>query len=181
MQLKTCSVCNQEFPIDNFYKSKYSRDGHRSECKDCSKSNNKRYYESHRQQVLDNVALYAEDNKDKIKQYQRGYRQENAVKLHEYIKEHSIGKRKKIDSYKTPCAKCGEERPYVIDFHHIDPSTKSFTIGTSYRGDGEKVREEIEKCICICSNCHREFHYIYGVIPSDPVNQLAEYLGITIS
>lgn len=76
MQLKTCSVCNQEFQIDNFYKSKYSRDGHRSECKDCSKSNNKRYYESHRQQVLDSVALYTEDNKDKIKQYQRGYRQE---------------------------------------------------------------------------------------------------------
>lgn len=174
--IKKCSQCNKELPISNFYKSQYQKDGYRSECKDCSKSNNKKYYDSHKQQILDNVAAYVELNKEKVKQYQSQYRQENFDKLKEYRKEHDINKRKKMDAYKTPCAKCSEDRLYILDFHHIDPSTKCFTIGDSYRGDSNKVQEEVNKCVCLCANCHREFHYLYGIVPADPVNQLAEYL-----
>lgn len=180
MRLKICSVCKKELPIDDFYKHKYSKDGYRSECKSCSKLNNKNYYDSHRQQVINTVAIYAESNKEKIKQYQSQYRQDNAEKLKEYRKELDISKRKQMDACKTPCAKCGEDRFYILDFHHIDPSTKCFTIGDSYRGDTNKVKEEIKKCICLCANCHREFHYLYGIVPIDPVNQLAEYLNLEI-
>lgn len=176
MQLKTCTVCKKELTIDHFYKSQYHKDGFRSECKDCSKSNNKKYYDSHRQQILDNVAKYTESNKEKIKQYQLMYAQNNSEQIKEQRKEHSIDKRKKVDAYKTPCAKCGEDKLYLLDFHHIDPSIKCFTIGNSYRGNDEKIQKEVEKCICLCANCHREFHYLYGIVPTDPINKLAEYL-----
>lgn len=30
---------------------------------------------------------------------------------------------------KTPCIVCGESEPVCIDFHHINPEEKEFTIG----------------------------------------------------
>lgn len=178
VQLKTCVACKRELPIDCFYKRKDSKDGYRNECKDCDKLNSSKYYKLHQQQILDNVSKYTEQNKEKIKKYQNEYRKNNSEKLKDSVRKRNVDKRRKIDSYKTPCAKCGENRFYLIDFHHINPSTKYFTIGDSYRCSDEKIKKEIAKCVCLCANCHREFHYFYGVIPDDPVNQLAEYLDI---
>ncbi len=61
-------------------------------------------------------------------------------------------------SLKNPCIICSEYEPCCIDFHHIDPNEKDFTIG-KHRGRGkEKLYEEIKKCVCVCSNCHRKIH-----------------------
>lgn len=59
------------------------------------------------------------------------------------------------------CAKCGENRGYVLDFHHKDPTTKESTIArmTSNKYTLDKLEKELEKCIVLCANCHREFHY----------------------
>lgn len=59
------------------------------------------------------------------------------------------------------CEKCGYNKsPAALDFHHIDPKTKSFCI--NHRGINGKSKEEIEieinKCVVWCSNCHREHH-----------------------
>ena len=60
------------------------------------------------------------------------------------------------------CAKCGETRGYTLDYHHLDPSIKEESIArmtsNNYRLDA--VMEEIKKCVVLCSNCHREFHYL---------------------
>ena len=60
------------------------------------------------------------------------------------------------------CQKCGEKREYTLDFHHIDPNEKESDIvrmtSNKYRID--KVLDEIAKCIVLCANCHREFHYL---------------------
>ena len=45
----------------------------------------------------------------------------------------------------------------------------------------EDVISEIEKCIVLCSNCHREFHYLYGIVPKDPISELEEYLELDLS
>ena len=58
------------------------------------------------------------------------------------------------------CQVCGYERCIeALEFHHLDPTQKDF--GISHRGytrSWEKVKEEINKCILLCANCHREFH-----------------------
>ena len=69
-------------------------------------------------------------------------------------------KRDLVDSQRTECIKCGEKRPHVLDFHHINPKEKSFTIGQLKRGSKETILNEINKCICLCANCHRDFHYL---------------------
>ena len=53
----------------------------------------------------------------------------------------------------------GENRFYLIDFHHLDPFQKDFTISGNHFGK-KKITEEIKKCVPLCSNCHREFHYL---------------------
>lgn len=60
------------------------------------------------------------------------------------------------------CARCGYmECIEALDYHHIDPTTKKDTVArllTHYNAkDGLK---EIEKCIILCANCHRYYHYL---------------------
>lgn len=58
------------------------------------------------------------------------------------------------------CMICGYDRCVdALDFHHRDEQTKSF--GISQNGltrSWEKVRKEVDKCILVCANCHREIH-----------------------
>ncbi len=65
-----------------------------------------------------------------------------------------------IESQKNACIKCGDTRSYVLDFHHIDSATKDFTIGQYKKGSQQTIQNEINKCVVLCANCHREFHYL---------------------
>lgn len=58
------------------------------------------------------------------------------------------------------CMICGYSK-YIgaLEFHHIDPKYKDFSL--SVRGltrSWERIKEEVEKCLLVCSNCHKEIH-----------------------
>ena len=91
------------------------------------------------------------------KQKYRGYCKECANKRE---MERYWEKREFVDAQRTKCAKCGDTRSYVLDFHHKDPNTKEFTIGRLKRGAESTLQKEIDKCVCLCANCHREFHHL---------------------
>ena len=56
------------------------------------------------------------------------------------------------------CIKCGYDKCIkALEFHHIDPSKKDFTISNDHFRLQDAV-EETKKCILICSNCHKELH-----------------------
>lgn len=58
------------------------------------------------------------------------------------------------------CAICGYNK-YIgaLEFHHLNPAEKDFSIGAKgYTRSFSKVKEELDKCICLCSNCHKEVH-----------------------
>lgn len=56
------------------------------------------------------------------------------------------------------CERCGYDKCIqALEFHHIDPSQKDFTISNDHFKLKEAV-EESKKCIIICSNCHKELH-----------------------
>lgn len=56
------------------------------------------------------------------------------------------------------CERCGYDTYLgALDFHHIDPTKKDFTIGNRDYKLKECI-EETKKCVLICSNCHREIH-----------------------
>lgn len=65
-----------------------------------------------------------------------------------------------VDYFGDKCNDCGKSFPVCCyDFHHIDPSTKSFEIAPRLDGNLFTIMEEAKKCIMLCSNCHRIRHY----------------------
>ena len=61
------------------------------------------------------------------------------------------------------CEKCGESDNACLDWHHVDPSQKEYEISFLLCNRSKKaILEEMKKCICLCSNCHRKLHY-YGM------------------
>ena len=60
----------------------------------------------------------------------------------------------------TPCVKCGFFHESCIDFHHINPDNKDKGVSELVRNGyaTQRIVEEIDKCVCLCSNCHRMLH-----------------------
>ena len=56
------------------------------------------------------------------------------------------------------CCICGEGRLPCLDFHHKDPNTKKFSIVAMHNYSLRVIDEEINKCMLVCSNCHRVLH-----------------------
>lgn len=58
------------------------------------------------------------------------------------------------------CSICGYNKcKQALDFHHLDESQKDFTISNhSDRIDWPTLKKELDKCIVVCANCHREIH-----------------------
>lgn len=87
-----------------------------------------------------------------------------------------------LQSLKKECLICGEKESVCLDFHHIDPKEKSFTIGKHQSLGKEKLLAEIKKCVCLCSNCHRKVHagiinlkdYLDKSSPQNPEESVTE-------
>lgn len=56
------------------------------------------------------------------------------------------------------CQICGYLRYQgALELHHIDPATKAFGFGDKgYTRAWKSVLAELDKCILVCANCHRE-------------------------
>lgn len=58
------------------------------------------------------------------------------------------------------CERCGYDRCIeAFDFHHKDPTQKDFGISSyGHSRSWERVKNELDKCVMLCANCHREIH-----------------------
>jgi transposase len=56
------------------------------------------------------------------------------------------------------CALCGYDRAIsALAFHHVDPARKTFSVSAGGLGRSlSTARNEAEKCVLLCSNCHAE-------------------------
>ncbi len=83
----------------------------------------------------------------------------------EYLKKAVDKRRKTIKSlaiaYKGgKCQFCGYNRcTGALEFHHLNPKDKEFGLGANgLTRSWERTKKELEKCVLICSNCHKEIH-----------------------
>lgn len=89
-----------------------------------------------------------EANKEKINNRARAKNAEvlirNRIFIIEYLKN-------------NPCSVCGEDDPVVLEFDHLDQTTKLYNISTAMTLSLslKTLMKEIEKCDLKCANCHR--------------------------
>jgi DNA-binding CsgD family transcriptional regulator len=87
------------------------------------------------------------DEQRKILNYQRVKKYRQTVK--EKLVEYKGGK----------CEKCSYKRCIAaLDFHHKIPGEKDFGISQFRNLKWKTLLEEVDKCMLVCSNCHREIH-----------------------
>lgn len=103
-----------------------------------------------------------DENRHQCKDCRKAYRKRMRI-LHPEVHRAQVIRRQNrqtdwLYSLKQKCIICGESEPVCIDFHHINPEEKEFTIG-KHRSKGRAwLLEEIQKCVCLCANCHRKIH-----------------------
>ena len=71
-------------------------------------------------------------------------------------------KQRKLDEvFGTSCVVCGYSRcRKALDFHHTNPNIKEYEPSQITRNymTVENMLKELESCVLLCSNCHREVH-----------------------
>lgn len=92
---------------------------------------NKRYYEKNKKKYNDKVVQTRHKLKDMAVEYLGGV-----------------------------CSRCGQSfDPVCMDFHHKDHKQKDFNIAIGFTNKSWPViQKELDKCILVCSNCHRIIH-----------------------
>lgn len=81
-----------------------------------------------------------------------------------YQNQKSRGLKRKYDyilSHGGKCEICGYNKNIAaLEFHHKNPNEKSFQIDARKFAncDISKLEKELNKCIILCANCHREIH-----------------------
>lgn len=131
--MKKCTRCLIEKEDQEFAKRNSDGSKRSSECKICHRQIRKAYYEANKQLEISRVKA----NKE------------------EYLSWFQSLK-------KTLCCEiCGEKHIATLQFHHLDPKVKDFSISeASRRGLAKtKILDEIKKCQVLCANCHFKIHW----------------------
>ena len=74
-------------------------------------------------------------------------------------------KQKAVEYKGGVCEDCGYSKCIAaLDFHHLDPSQKDFSIGGTNYHKLEALKPELDKCVLLCANCHRERHFLADLV-----------------
>lgn len=74
-----------------------------------------------------------------------------------YVRDYRKKIKEKAVLYKGgKCVICGYNKCFrALDFHHKNPKEKDFNISFGIK-KWENTKKELDKCILVCANCHRE-------------------------
>lgn len=57
------------------------------------------------------------------------------------------------------CKHCSYKKSLAaLEFHHLDPSEKEFNLSKMGSKSWDAIKSELDKCVLLCANCHREEH-----------------------
>lgn len=121
------------------------------------------YYQNH---TLDETAVYFNISRSSAKKYTNNKRIKLSKEELKVNNVRAVQKRRQIlkekaVAYKGGKCECCDYDKYVgaLEFHHKDPEAKSFGISHSgFTRSWKALRKELDKCLLVCSNCHKEIH-----------------------
>lgn len=135
--VKPCSKCRSWKRLDDFHNDSTSPTGRTYYCKKCA-----------RKKTRDNHAIRMTDPAwvDSRRQWGRNFARER--------------KKAAVEYKGGVCEDCGVKYPdYIYDFHHLDGSTKTDNPSAILKREWSKAKQEMDTCLLLCANCHRERHY----------------------
>ena len=133
----------------------------------------KAYYAANKEKKMAYAEAYREANREKKAAYAKAYREANREETNAYAKAYQKANREELKAkrdernlmifnYKgAECNHCGLSEPKhleIYDYHHVDPDTKLYSVSNILKGPIERLRTEVDKCLLLCSNCHRKEH-----------------------
>lgn len=135
---KVCSKCAASKPLSDYFLKDSKKGKLHAQCKACYKDLRRGFYAEHYAKYSDLYRKRAQLRREKL-------RQEYREKMLQYLQ-------------KSKCEICDENDIRVLEFDHIDPSIKSFSISQSVKlgRSWDAVMQEIKKCRVLCANCHKK-------------------------
>lgn len=153
--MKTCQKCNSQFESKIVIDGKERVLSSRKYCLDCSPFGKHNTGKLH----LDKNEIYCNVcNKQYIYSKKKGHTLTtcNTCRSNKIRNDN----RKKATDYKGgKCNICGYSKCIdALCFHHVNPKEKSFGLSNNYNKEWTVLKEELDKCILLCLNCHAELH-----------------------
>ena len=124
---KRCTVCGVLKPLDEFHGASAMRDGHRNECKACTKELRRAHYEANRQRYIEAAQRWQERNPERTAAYQAEYRsrpeRKRAMRDLYYRRTYGISADEvdaMLEAQGGGCAICGRkpDRPASMHLDH---------------------------------------------------------------
>lgn len=136
--MKKCTKCQDWKETSEYFFKDKSKGRLHAQCKVCYKAQRAITYTKH-------YALYGEAYRDRAKARRIRYKQNFHAKMLEYLADKN-------------CEHCGESDNRVLEFDHINPLTKSFSVSQAlrYGYSWPETLVEIAKCRILCANCHKK-------------------------
>jgi transcription elongation factor Elf1 len=107
---------------------------------------------------------WREENIEKMRQYRRNWYRKNKERAKKRVLKRKNELKEWFRNLKSQlnCERCGENHPACLEFHHLEPNIKEENLSVAVANYGwskDKILKEIEKCVVLCSNCHRKIHW----------------------
>ena len=129
-----CQKCASKNRPKTFDKTEWARQYHIRNRKKHNKRRRERYRE----------------NREKELEYSKQWKEKYSKEVYQYCNNYKLSK---------GCQICGYNKySEALDFHH--KGNKEFCISLGVQGSKNlnTIKKEIEKCVVLCANCHRELH-----------------------
>lgn len=118
---KQCRTCGKQKPLTDFYKRKSSKDGVRSECKQCfliassnryqnNREKHAEYYQKNRDAISEKRKAYYLANKESLSEYFAAYRKDNRERIAEYRAQYNAANSEKRQIQRKRWADANPER-----------------------------------------------------------------------
>lgn len=129
--MRTCSICQEAQPDDNFRWRNKAKGTRQACCKSCQSEYDKKWYKDH------------------------PHRKDQILKANNVTR---LSNRAAVDAIKLErgCMDCGyNAHPAALEFDHLHSKVRNIGLMRNGAWSLEAVMKEIAKCEVVCANCHR--------------------------